>query len=281
MPRQQFATRPWRALHDACLSSERLATVSNDAFALWIMLVIRQDDAGRFPWTPVRVRSLTAIRDWNLPRASQLLDELRKSGSVSVDGIWVTLHRGAELNGPPTSGSKESMIPRFYPGYTDSIPEVELNQNDSIPLPYQVETSRNKASRNKPAARVLSVSLLDWSTYLSDHWQPFITDDWQTDIVKTYPMLNLLTEAKRCVDWWAAKPDPRPKRPASSFRNWLVKATEILASAPPAVLRPQVNGSGSRSSQSSGVEGLHGTPPGIPTAAEVHAAMVKKGIYKA
>ena len=149
MPKQQFCTRPWRAVHDSWLSSERLGAASDRAVILWNMLNTRQDDAGRFHWTPVRVLGLVALRRWTLEQASLYLADLARVGSVTVVGEWVTLHRGAELNGTPTAGSKDSLIPRFYPGYTDGIPTVELNHTEGRTTEAREETKREETNREE------------------------------------------------------------------------------------------------------------------------------------
>lgn len=247
MPKQQFPTRPWRAIHDSWLSSERLGGVTDSAIVMFHMLNTRQDDSGRFPWTPVMVRSLTAVRPWSFAQATRFLHELASAGIVTLSGDWVTLRRGADMNGTPTSGSKESLIPRFYQQYTNSIPSVESESTVGTMKQVerkQVETNRERSKR----VSILAVSLLDWATYLSEHWQPFVTDDWQSDIVTTFPMINLLTESKKCVDWWASQTPPKPKepkRPALAFRNWCEKTMKIMAAQPPALFRPGPSANGS------------------------------------
>ena len=139
MPKQQFSTRPWRALHDLWLSSDRLALASSDAIVLFLMLVTKQSDSGRFPWSPMRVRSLTSIRDWSFNSATKIRDELVSLGVVSVDGSWVTLRRGNELNGTPSSGGKDWILPRYYPG--EDLVITQLGPGTKPALPRLQSTS--------------------------------------------------------------------------------------------------------------------------------------------
>lgn len=264
MPKQQYTTRPWRAIHESWLQSERLSLVSDRALSLFFMLLTKQDDGGRLEWTQTRVLSLVAVRAWSFKQATKYLEELAKVGSVIIEGRWVTLHRGAEFNGTPASGSAETMIPRFYPGYTASILAVDSKSNPFISLPEYTRVYQTGVDRSKRPS-ILAVSLSDWSLYLTEHWLPFITSDWQANIIATYPNLNLLTEAQRCVDWWAVKPDKSPKRPALAFRNWLVKATEIIAKLEAAHGKP-----GAGTENGTGEPGANSGAPGPARPSDAH-----------
>jgi len=121
------------------------------------------------------------------------------------------------------------------------IPSLEETTRDKTTRPESTSKRRdNKKPRSE--AFLTAAALSDWASYLSEHWQPFVNETWQTEIAKDYSNLPLLTEAKKCVDWWAAKDDPRPTRPASAFRNWLENVGRF---APPPVLRPSPSLNGS------------------------------------
>ncbi len=96
------------------VSSEKLAGASYEARWLWVLLVASQDDAGAFPWFPLRVRSLTVGTDWPLSKAASLRDELVRAGLARMDGPMLVLYRGAELNGVPKSGGGAGKV-RLYP----------------------------------------------------------------------------------------------------------------------------------------------------------------------
>ena len=234
MPRQQFATRPWRAIHDSWLSSERLGAASDQAIILWHMLNTRQDDAGRFHWTRIRVLTLVAVRGWTYEEATEHLSELARVGSVTVSGEWVTLHRGDELNGTPHSGSKESMIPRFYPGYTDGIPQVERNDIDGTTR--QVETRQVERAATPPLHKPITPEYLD-------------------ALQAAYPTLHVREELANAQNrkQWGDYVDKR-----KHFENWLKRSLKYAAAAP-------TNSNGSKPSSP-------GKPPPIwlPSMGEQH-----------
>ena len=74
MPKQQYTTRPWRAIHESWLQSERLSLVSARALSLFFMLLPKQDDGGRLEWTQTRVLSLVAVRAWSFKQATKYLE---------------------------------------------------------------------------------------------------------------------------------------------------------------------------------------------------------------
>ena len=94
--------REWRKVYRSITSSDRLASVSDGAAWLYTLLLVSQDDEGRYPWTKAMVRTLTATRpDWSFDNTSDLLHELVDVELASVEDGLVILRRGSELNGIP------------------------------------------------------------------------------------------------------------------------------------------------------------------------------------
>lgn len=109
--------RAKRLLYECICYSERLSKCSLPSRWLWTLLWAKQDDQGCFPWIPTMVRNLVATTDWDEKTATKYLEELERVGLVRREEVWVTLYKGAELNGPPTSGSAGHRRPRYYQGW--------------------------------------------------------------------------------------------------------------------------------------------------------------------
>ena len=100
--------RDWRKVYRSITSSERLASVSDAAAWLYVLLLVSQDDEGRYPWTRAMVRTLTATRpDWSFADTSALLHELVDVELVSLEDDLAVLRRGSELNGVPRSAHEQ------------------------------------------------------------------------------------------------------------------------------------------------------------------------------
>ena len=94
--------REWRKVYRSITSSDRLASISDGAAWLYTLLLVSQDDEGRYPWTKAMVRTLTATRpDWSFDNTSDLLHELVDVELASIEDGLVILRRGSELNGIP------------------------------------------------------------------------------------------------------------------------------------------------------------------------------------
>ena len=247
MPRQQFLTRPWRAVHDPWLSSERLGAASDRAVILWHMLNTRQDDAGRFHWTPVRVLTLVALRRWTFAQASEYLADLARVGSVTIVGEWVTLHRGADFNGVPKAGTDEWKKPRLYPDTnsvsTESVPNTYSVRTESVsgtePI-TAVGTERNGTDRNGtedgPQTSFAPSSKSETPTK-KQKISPHLTDLETSELHAEY---DAALTADRVTSEIAASLDHEAAYKRGKSGSWKLYVQTWLrrSAAPPAVFRP-------------------------------------------
>lgn len=93
--------RDWRKIHKGILESDRLASVSDAAFRLYVYLLVLQDDAGEYPWTRPWRRRLTQGCGWSEQTIDRLGRELVEHGLVTLDEDHLVIDRGAEMNGRP------------------------------------------------------------------------------------------------------------------------------------------------------------------------------------
>ncbi|MBI4145043.1 hypothetical protein HY493_02450 [Candidatus Woesearchaeota archaeon] len=106
--------REWRKLHRGIVASDKLTRVSDSAGLLFCFLLAVQDDAGRYPWTPAKIRALTITRTWEVQSTYQILMELVRAHLVTLENGFVTIVGGAEKNGAPTSGTAAYKALRLY-----------------------------------------------------------------------------------------------------------------------------------------------------------------------
>ena len=97
--------RPWRKLHSNIVNSDRLAEVSDSAAALFFLLICRQDDAGVYPNSKVKLLALTVTREWSMDQIRGFVGELERANMARVDEKAITIVDGVEKNGKITKGA--------------------------------------------------------------------------------------------------------------------------------------------------------------------------------
>ena len=70
--------REYRKIYASIVASEKLASVPVDARWLWVLLVVSQDDEGKYPWTPIKIKALTVGTNWSS-------DDVQSLGSVLAE----------------------------------------------------------------------------------------------------------------------------------------------------------------------------------------------------
>lgn len=118
--------RDWRKLYSSVIASERLGGISDKAFRLFALLVVAQDDEGKYPWTPTKVKALCIGTNWDSRGSDSALSELRERGVAQLRQGYVFLTNGAELNGTPANSKKWPFI------YKDDI----VTNSDSEPIQH-------------------------------------------------------------------------------------------------------------------------------------------------
>ena len=104
--------REWRKLHISIVTSERLASVSDSAKWLFTLLVVCQDDEGKYPWTEPRIKALVASTDWDRVATESLATQLRVAGVSELRDGFMWLQNGVKYNGTPHNSKSH---PKLYP----------------------------------------------------------------------------------------------------------------------------------------------------------------------
>ena len=142
------SVRLWRKLESSVVTSERLSKVSDSAKWLFALLVVAQDDEGKYPWTPTMVRSLTVGTSWDSQCCDSLLSELRESGVTTWREGFVSLTNGAEKNGTPANSKRFVMLyPPLSEPYGESLASQTSHSAESLTtVQSRVEKSRGEES---------------------------------------------------------------------------------------------------------------------------------------
>ena len=134
--------RQWRKLHQEIITSERLSKVNDSARWLFALLVVAQDDEGKYPWTSSRVNALTAATGWDRVGTDSALNQLCESGVTVLKDGFVYLVHGAEKNGVPANARK---WPFHYPALSRASRDRD---SESAPSRLRVGTESAPTSRS-------------------------------------------------------------------------------------------------------------------------------------
>jgi len=143
--------RAWRKIEQGIITSERLSRLSDSARWLFTLLLVAQDDEGKYPWTPTMVRALTVGTTWDVETSDALLSELRVANVAELRDGFAVLRNGAEKNGTPANSKKWIMLyPPISTPYDDSVPTQYRLSTDAAPtVKSRVEKSREEKSREE------------------------------------------------------------------------------------------------------------------------------------
>jgi len=226
--------RLWRKLFGSITESEKAGQISDGALLFWMFLVAKQDDQGRLPYHKTFMKVLCASRDWPWSTIEGFCQELITVELVSLDGKFIFITKGSELNGAPD----KRIPPMLYPEanhvetFIDNVPtQFELSSND-VPTLYRVEESKVEESKEEESKEethnvihddVTSEKLtipLWWDTLSGDkRWGAVIDWGFIRDIDSFYGTIDLPIEARKCLQW--ATDSTSGKRRKDLRRTWL------------------------------------------------------------
>ena len=126
--------RGWRKLHSNIVASEKLGGISDAAFRLFTLLVVAQDDEGKYPWSATKIRSLTIGTSWNAKATEAALNQLRDSGVAELKDGFVYLAKGMAHNGVPHNSKQQPFV------YEAEPVEQSIDSSESVPRRYRVGT---------------------------------------------------------------------------------------------------------------------------------------------
>lgn len=96
--------REWRKLHSGLVQSSKFGDVSDAAGVLYTLLIVAQDDEGKYPWNPTKIRALTVSRPrWSLAQAERFGRELVAANLAELRDGFLVIVEGREKNGKPSN----------------------------------------------------------------------------------------------------------------------------------------------------------------------------------
>jgi hypothetical protein len=163
--------RDYRKLYASIVVSEKLANVPMDARWLWVLLLVSQDDDGKYPWTPVKIKALTVGTNWSNEDVQNLAVVLTESQLIYKDNDWMYISKGIEKNGKPSNAKGlmvyDSASTEFQLSLDSASTQSELSP-DSVSTEYRVEKSRVEKSRVKPITDDFVIKMKERFTELRD-----------------------------------------------------------------------------------------------------------------
>ena len=216
--------REYRKLYASIVVSEKLATVPMDARWLWVLLLGSQDDEGKYPWTPTRIKALTVGTNWSDKDVQNLATVLTESQLIYKDNDWIYISKGTEKNGKPTNtrglmvydtGSAE-----LQQSYASAQAEPEQSQSTGSAA-LRVEESRVEKSRGEENLRAVDEI---FRQKMRERFGSIITGlDARIDDALEYDMNR--------------SPSKRAKNVQQFVRNWLLKDVDRIT-----VMKEHTNG---------------------------------------
>ena len=155
--------RGWRKLHRTIVTSDRMPDCSFEALWFWTLLTVAQDDAGLFPWTKAKVRSLGSAYNISFDRAHELVEELVTAGIVEWKGDFIHLVNGEVYNGRPRDTRQDF----FYEG---GDAPVTRRVSDSALEGEEIKRERRGEEKGDAGDAEASPPPSDWD-YPAD-WAP-------------------------------------------------------------------------------------------------------------
>jgi hypothetical protein len=144
--------RAWRKIHSGIVASEKVARLSDSAKWLFTLLIVAQDDEGKYPWGATKIRALTVTTTWERVAAESLARELCDAGLAEMREGFIWVIGGTDKNGTPHNSAKHPMIYERLPEpYDESDASRERVASDSRAGESRVEKSRVEESRVEAA----------------------------------------------------------------------------------------------------------------------------------
>jgi hypothetical protein len=215
--------------------SEKLATVPMDARWLWVLLLVSQDDEGKYPWTPTRIKALTVGTNWSNKDVQNLATVLTESQLIYKHKEWMYISKGIEKNGKPTNTrglmvydtaqavpeqSYTSAQAELQQSYASAQAEPEQSQSTGSAA-LRVEESRVEKSRGEENPRAVDEI---FRQKMRERFGSIITGlDARIDDALEYDMNR--------------SPSKRAKNVQQFVRNWLLKDVDRIT-----VMKENTNG---------------------------------------
>ena len=215
--------REWRPLHRGIITSDKLGSVDDAAFRLFMYLVVAQDDDGKYPWTRIKRSALVIGAGWDDNRTMKLGNDLVAAGLCEISDGMAQIVNGAEMQGKHRPDVKSFLYDRHE---TATLTPRARHVNDSGTL--HNSTGHNSREQNTAAP---GASAPAWLDRLAKHPVVAATaadQEWTSQIETDFSDVNLDLNAALFVDWWSESKKPL-KRWRVAWRRWCEKAQKDIS----------------------------------------------------
>ena len=199
--------REYRKIYASIVVSEKLAKVSTDARWLWVLLVVSQDDEGKYPWTPIKIKALTVGTNWSSDDVQSLGSVLAESELIHIESPWVYIVKGTEKNGQPTN-TKSFMV------YDAANAEPMQSQSSATQRNAALREEESRVEKSRGEENTRSVDEI-FRQKMRERFGSIITGlDARIDDALEYDMNR--------------SPSKRAKNVQQFVRNWLLKDVDRI-----------------------------------------------------
>jgi hypothetical protein len=158
--------RTWRKLHHGIINSERLASVSDSARWLFALLIVAQDDEGKYPWTPTKLAALTVGTAWTRADTDSLASQLRDAGLVTLGSGCICIVDGAAKNGTPANSKSYPLLYDIVSEpYDESIPTQHRLEADSSAT-RKIRVDKSREDKRREASPIAPLKTSPWISIL-------------------------------------------------------------------------------------------------------------------
>jgi hypothetical protein len=139
--------RDWRKVYGRKLTeSDRLAERSFEERWLWLLYTVAQDDEGKYPYTRVKLLSLTVGTGWSWADCQRLTTGMSVVDLVSISDGFVHIANGVEFNGQ-LRGDRQRFV------YSAPLPSAVDHRDTSGEPVVDLATRALEESREEESRR--------------------------------------------------------------------------------------------------------------------------------
>jgi len=178
--------RVWRKIESSIITSDRLSRVSDSAKWLFTLLLVAQDDEGKYPWTKPRRQALIATTLWDIETTDALLSELSQSGIVALKEGYIHLKNGASKNGTPANSSK---YPVVYPPIADVGTESCTQEYSEVRV--EKNKSREEEIKEPPIVPQRGTLTPEQQEWFDSFWEAYPVKKDKTQAIKAWKKLKV------------------------------------------------------------------------------------------
>jgi len=202
--------RQWRKYEGSkIVNSEKMARCSYHSRYLFFLLLGEQDDMGRYPATPTKLRSLIVTTEWTPDYVmNTLVPEMSQIGLLRLEKGFIVVTKGAVFNGTPSNAKTvflyddvEVAEPELSSDSVEAEPELSIKESEVEP-----ELNKSRESRESKKELEERVVVIEPDFKLLTTLQGFKSiSEKQKDIITVACRskgVDVISVVKEFADYW-------------------------------------------------------------------------------